>query len=320
MFTLILSILIFIIGIAASIFLFTDQEPGKGAASLIGSVLVSVLILILGCVGQVPTGYTGILVSFGRVENTTLDAGLHMTAPWKTIVKMDNRVQKSSVELYAFSSDIQEVKYVYSINYQIDKTNAMNLYSTVGTSYFDTIIAPSVAEAVKTATAAYTAEGLVESRDQLAVDIETILQSALTPYNIKVVSTAVEDIDFSDAFTDAVEAKQVAQQNKLKAQTEAEQRVIEATAQADIQKVTAEAEAEARKINAEAEAEIKKISADAEAYAISAKAEAEAVANEKISKSLTAELIDYAKANNWDGKLPSYIGGNAAALINMPTE
>jgi regulator of protease activity HflC (stomatin/prohibitin superfamily) len=39
-------------------------------------------------------------------------------------------------------------------------------------------------------------------------------------------------MDFTDAFTNAVEAKQVAQQNKLKAETEAEQKVIEAEAAA----------------------------------------------------------------------------------------
>ena len=145
-----------------------------------------------------------------------------MVKPWQQVVKMDNRVQKQTVKLACFSSDIQEVNMAYTINYQIRKADAMTLYSTVGVAYYDTVVSPNIAEAVKVATARYTAEELVGMRDELANAIELILSEKLEQYNIEVVSTSIEDMDFTDAFTDAVEAKQVAQQNKLKAQTEAE--------------------------------------------------------------------------------------------------
>ena len=134
---------------------------------------------------------------------------------------------------------------------------------------------------------------LVGMRDELANAIELILSEKLEQYNIEVVSTSIEDMDFTDAFTDAVEAKQVAQQNKLKAQTEAEQRVIEANAAA----------------------EVKKVQADAEAYEVLARADAEAEANRKISESLTRDLIDYNYAQSWDGKLPMMMSGSDGAVI-----
>ena len=130
-------------------------------------------------------------------------------------------------------------------------------------------------------------------RDELANAIELILSEKLEQYNIEVVSTSIEDMDFTDAFTDAVEAKQVAQQNKLKAQTEAEQRVIEANAAA----------------------EVKKVQADAEAYEVLRRAEAEAQANREIAESLTQALIDYNYAQSWDGKLPSIMSGKDGAVI-----
>lgn len=67
---------------------------------------------------------------------------------------------------------------------------------------------------------------------------------------------------------------------------------------------------EQQKIEAAAAAEIKKINADAAAYEIIAEAEAEAEANTLISQSLTNELISYAYANKWDGKLPTYMAGD----------
>jgi regulator of protease activity HflC (stomatin/prohibitin superfamily) len=203
------------------------------------------------------------------------------------------------LELSCFSSDIQEVTVKYTINYQIDKANAMNIYRSIGESYYATIISPNVVEAVKEVAALYTAENLINCREELSNAIETILAERLAQYDIKIVNTACEDMDFSDVFTDAVEAKQVAQQNKLKAETEAEQRVIEAEAAAQIKKVEAEAQAEAAKI-----------SADAEAYQITAKAEAEAEANKKVAESLTDALIDYQYAQSWNGQLPTYMSGD----------
>ena len=286
MFLFVMAIFVILAGVIAVL------ATRRGVIGAIAAVIAAAL-LVMSCVTTVPTGHTGVVTTFGHVENFTLDAGVHMVKPWQQVVKMDNRVQKQTVKLACFSSDIQEVNMSYTINYQIRKADAMTLYSTVGVSYYDTVVAPNIAEAVKVATARYTAEELVGMRDELANAIELILSEKLEQYNIEVVSTSIEDMDFTDAFTDAVEAKQVAQQNKLKAQTEAEQRVIEANAAA----------------------EVRKVQADAEAYEVLARADAEAEANRKISESLTRDLIDYNYAQHWDGKLPMMMSGSDGAVI-----
>ena len=244
--------------------LVTAAVTKKKIAAIVGAAL-AVVLCVAACFQTVPAGHTGVVTTFGRVENYTLDSGAHFVAPWKVVVRMDNRVQKQTLELPCFSSDIQEVNIRYTVNYQISKADAMTLYSSVGTSYYDTVIAPNIAESVKVATARYTAEDLVGMRDALAAEIQKILAEKLEVYHIELVGTSIENMDFTDVFTNAVEAKQVAQQNKLRAQTEAEQRVVES----------------------EAEARIRRIEADAAAYEVLAKAEAEAEANRKISESLT---------------------------------
>ena len=286
---------------------FLDKHGDVRYGRIIGLSIAAlfIVIMLLCSFTKVPTGHTGVITTFGKVADYTLDSGIHFKAPWQKIIKMDNRVQKHSVELSCFSSDIQEVNVLYTINYQISKADAMTIYATIGETYFDTVITPIISEAVKVSAAKFTAESLVNDRSQLASNIEENLIALLTPYNIEVVGTSIEDIDFTDAFTNAVEAKQVAQQEKLKAQTVAEQQVIEANAAAEV-----------KKVNANAEAEAKKIAADAEAYEIEVKANAEAEANRKIIESLTDELIDYVRANNWDGKYPTYYG-NGNALIDL---
>ena len=260
---------------------------------ILPSLLIAAALIAASFVRTIPAGHTGVVTTFGRVENYTLDSGLHMVAPWKSVIKMDNRVRKQTANLACFSSDIQEVSMAYTVNYQISKSNAMTLYSAVGTDYYATVISPNVAESVKIVTARYTAESLVEKRNELAAEIETLLAEKLAQYSIEVSGTSIEDMDFTDAFTDAVEAKQVAQQNKLRAETEAEQKKVEATAAADV----------------------RKLEADAAAYETTTKAGAEAEANQKIAASLTPELIEYLYAQNWNGELPK-ITGNGSTILN----
>lgn len=266
-------------------------------------IAIIVALAILGAslfVTQVPTGFTGVLTTFGAVENRALDSGLNFKLPWQKIITIDNRVQKSPFEFSAFSSDIQQTAVRGSINYQINPNSAMTLYSTIGMKYADTLIAPRLFENVKIVTGRYTAENLIAKRDVLTDEVLVLMKEDLEPYGINVISIAIEDIDFTDAFTNAIEAKQVATQDKLRAQTVQEQATMEATAQAERQRIAAQAEAEVAKIQAEAEA-----------YSTTTKAAAEAEANAKINASLTPELIKYVQANNWNGQLPStYIGSD----------
>lgn len=272
--------------------------------------LCGLLIVGASCMSSVPTGHTGIVTTFGKVENYTFEAGVHAKLPWQDVVIMDNRNQKGTLDMSCFSSDIQEVDIVYSINYQIQKSNAQTIYRTIGEHYYDTVMVPRIQEAVKSVIAQYTADELVERRDELSSKILDILVKDLEAYNIEVVSTAVENIDFTDAFTAAVEAKQVAAQNKLQAEIAQQQAIMEESAAAERKVIAAEAAAETDKIEAEAEAEIRRIAADAAEYV----GEKDAEVNKMLSDSLTEALIRYYLIQQWDGKLPETFVGDGDPL------
>ncbi len=84
-------------------------------------MIVGAGLVVSSFFGVVPTGYTGILRTVGRVENYTLSAGLNVIKPWQDVVLMDNREQKIEFSQSAFSSDIQQVdikgSVIYSINH-----------------------------------------------------------------------------------------------------------------------------------------------------------------------------------------------------------
>ena len=231
---------------------------------IIAGILLGGLFTFFGCISSVDTGHVGIVRTFGKVEDYTFDSGFHLKAPWQSVTKMDNRVQKTTVELPCFSSDIQEVITVYTVNYQISKTNAQNLYRDVGTNYLETVVNPTIQETVKTIIAKYTAEDLIAKRAEVAAEIETLLTTNLARYNIDVSSTAIENMDFTDSFTAAVEAKAVAAQQKLQAQIEQERLTMETTQAASRAQIEAEAQAVVDKTKAEAAKEIAEIQAEAD--------------------------------------------------------
>lgn len=274
----------------------------KNTVRLVVIILAVILLVVLGtaCTAVVPTGYTGILTTFGRVADYTLDAGFHLKSPFQQVINMDNREQKNTFATEAFSSDIQQVNVRGSVNYNINKTTAMNLFKDVGVSYFGTLVYPRLMENMKAVFSKYTAEELISSREQLSIQVRDNLKNEMNVYGINIISVSIEDIDFADAFTDAVEAKQVAQQSKLKAEIEQAQATMEA-----------QQAAERQRIQAQADADVARIQAEAAQYA----GEREAEMNRKLNESLTPELVQYYYAQRWDGKLPTYMAGEGSTML-----
>lgn len=278
-------------------------------------VLITILFFAL-CVRSVPTGYTGILTTFGKVEDVELSSGVHVKSPFQRIIKMDNRTQKAEVKTQTFSSDIQQVDVQMSVNYSIDQSTARNLYKTVGKEYYDKIVLPRILENTKAVFARYTAEDLVSNRNALSTEIHARLSADIEDYGVYISSFAVEDIDFTDAFTNAVEAKQVAQQNKLTAETQQAQKTMEQEQIAKRRIIDANAAAEEAKIQAEADLEVTKIQADAAEYA----GLKEAAKNKAVAEWLSKDLLGYYYIQKWDGKLPNYFMGDSAdnILLTVP--
>ena len=265
-----------------------EPDTKKVILPVIISVVLSVVFIVAGCVAVVPTGYTGIR---------------------QKVVKMDNRTQKVQIETSAFSSDIQQVDLDLSVNYCIDQETAQNLYRTVGTSYYENVMFPRIQENTKAVFSQYSAENLIAKRDMLSDAIQESTAIDMKPYGITIVSVAIEDIDFTDAFTNAVEAKQVAAQNKLTAETEQAQKTMEEEQTAKRSIIAANAEAEKSIIAANADLEVVKVQAEAALYA----GEKEAEMNKRISESLAGDIIDYYWIKQWDGHLPTTVlgeGGN----------
>lgn len=266
----------------------------------IGVILLIGIIFLTNSCSSVPAGHTGILTTFGKVEDRILTEGLNWKSPFQKVIKMDNRTQKKVEEFQAFSSDIQEVNIMLAVNYSINQETAQNLYRTVGVEYYTNIVYPRLLESTKSVFSSYTAEQLIGNRENLSNEIKDLVIPDVARYGIIISDISVQDIDFTDAFTNAVEAKQVAAQDKLTAETKQAQLTMEAEQEAQRQVIKAQADAEQAKIAAQADLEVTKIQADAAEYA----GLKEAIRIKAISQALTQDVLKYYYIQQWNGKLP----------------
>ncbi|MDO5324425.1 MAG: prohibitin family protein [Clostridia bacterium] len=293
----------------------------KNITKIVILAIAALLVVILAAdsFATVPVGSTGILLTFGKVEEgKALSEGLHMKIPLvQRIVSMDNRVKKLELNTEAFSKDIQTVSATLAVNYRLQAEKSFAIYKTHGTQYEQNIIVPATHEVLKSVCAQYTAEELISKRAESSDMMRDELDAKLSGMGITVTDFNIIDFDFSDEFINAVEAKQVAEQVKKKAATENETAIAQAEREKQVSIKQSEAEAERVRIEAEAQAQSTLIAAQAQADAVKLAADAEAYRMENEGKYVTASLIDKILAENWDGKLPNVVGGDVKGILNV---
>lgn len=246
---------------------------------IIAVVAFFALITVLNCFTIVDAGHTGVVVTLGKVNEGVLQEGLHLKAPFvQKVVKIDNRIVKLEVDTEAFSKDLQTVATTLAINYRVDTSKSYSIYKNIGAEYETVLVAPAVNEVLKAITAKYTAEESVTNRALISDGLIEGLNDKLNNIGLYITDVNIINFDFSEAFIAAIEEKQVAQQQLLKAETEKQTAIT----------------------NAEAEAETTRI-----------KAEAEAEANNKIKASLNNDIIRSKFYEKWDGKLPQAMGSDS---------
>ena len=277
------------------------------------------VVLVGDSFATVPVGSTGILLTFGKVEDgKALSEGLHVKLPLvQRIVSMDNRVKKLELNTEAFSKDIQTVSATLAVNYRLQAEKSFAIYKTHGTQYEQNIIVPAAHEVLKSVCAQYTAEELISKRAESSDMMRDELDGKLSGMGITVTDFNIIDFDFSDEFINAVEAKQVAEQVKKKAATENETAIAQAEREKQVSIKQSEAEAERVRIEAEAQAQSTLIAAQAQADAVKLAADAEAYRMQNEGKYVTSSLIDKILAENWDGKLPNVVGGDVKGILNV---
>lgn len=268
---------------------FVNIDPNKGEKDILKNfkrvvipAVIVVFALIIGgaALHSVPAGHTGVVVRFGAVDDNVLSEGLHFVPPFITrVVDVNNQVLKAEVQSSSASRDLQTVNSTVALNYRVGTSSAASVYKNIGSNFENVVVIPAIQESVKSVMAQYTAEQLITSRQTVGEEIKSTITQKIASYGFTTESLNIMDFQFSEEFNAAIEAKQTAQQNALKA------------------------EQDLARIKIEAEQKIAQAQAEAEGYKLK-------------SLEITDQMIKMEMINRWDGKLPVVVS-DGQGIFNL---
>jgi regulator of protease activity HflC (stomatin/prohibitin superfamily) len=206
--------------------------------------------------------------SDGSLRNDEINVNSVEGQPLSLDVSMSFELNPASVpKLYqTFRTDIGVIQHGY-----VKQAIRQALQETVGHEAIADIIGPKKAEVVARA--------------------QRSLEQHLSPYGIEVKQFTLNELRAPEAVMQAINQKNVMQQQGL-------------TAQNELQKNQFQAQGDS-------------IKAAGRAKAITAEAEAQARANHLLAESITPTLVQYEMAKRWNGQMPQ-VTGSSMPMIQLP--
>ena len=303
---------------------------GKIGAVILAVLLVFCVIAGITCLEKVPAGYVGVVYNMnGGVDGEVLTQGWHMVAPTKKVttysigieqsyLTSDNKGDSKQDESFSIpTSDGKTVRVNLEFSYRFDEARVASTFvmfkGKSGEVIKDTFIKPKIIAWTQEVSANYPVTDIFgDKRTAINAELDTYLKEKFNPYGIVIDTVNFTDISVDDETAAAIQKKVTAQQEMELANIEAQTAKI----QAEKDKQVAEVAAQQKIIEENAKAEAMRINAEAEAEALRIKAEAEAEANRLVAASLTPQLIEKIKYEQWNGQLPK-VTGNSASIVDI---
>lgn len=293
-----------------------NRNTGRKLAFILPLILVITVLASAGAAFYtIDEGHVGIVKRFGEAKEQ-VNPGLHIKIPFAdTVEELEIRTRKNQERLKAATHEQMPVEAEVSVNWTVNRAEAFDLFKLYGglDQFESRILDPRLRSAAKEALAKYKAEQIIQTRGQVIADIEAELLETMREFPVKLDSVQIENLILPAKYLQSIEIKQTeknlaaAEMHKLERQKlEAQREVNTAEAQRDAEKARADGAAYAIITEAQAQAEAIRLTGAAEAEAMRLKAEA--LAN-------SARLVEYVKAQQWDGKLPSTVMGEGQSVL-----
>jgi regulator of protease activity HflC (stomatin/prohibitin superfamily) len=234
----------------------------------IGGALLAVLIVVAGwgafrSFHSVNAGHVLVVRQFGEIVGQRGD-GFQTIAPWQSAEEVSAQVESRKFQMDdrqgiatiedairsgpAVSSETQPVYAVVTVNYRVSEQAVQRLFTEVGADFFDKVVAPRVFQVFKNETVKFRSVEVAPNREAIRREVQAELDDQLEDFSIDVVDFLINDLEFPQAFTEAIERKQVATQDALAA----EQRVAQSKAEAQQEIERARGQAQAQRLRANA--------------------------------------------------------------------
>jgi prohibitin 1 len=156
-------------------------------------------------------------VLFDRFRNGVLDnvyeEGLHFRIPWvQWPIFYDVRTKPKPIKRECRTKDLQTVKILIRVLYRPEISKLPQTYRDLGIDYDEKLLPSFGYEILGSETAQYDAGELITQREAVSRKIREALVNRSSQYGIILDDVSIIQVTFSKEFTEAIEKKQVAQQ------------------------------------------------------------------------------------------------------------
>lgn len=266
-----------------------DRKGLFGVIAVLGLIIVvaSQSFVIVG------TGYSGVRVTFGQIDEKPVEQGFNTKLPFvQKIVKVNNRQQDIEVvesETSIESTITGKIPITISgvnVTYQINPEKVSYIYTTV-TDPKNLLTLNIVSSAIKDTTPGFDTDSVVVRSGVESATKETLQNYINDKYGtdvLTILQVTIGNISFTEEYNASVDKKNTAKQD-------------------------AEAQEIINKKN------IDQANAEAESKLISAQAEKEA--NELLEKSITENILIQQYLEKWDGRLPAVTGSDGGVMLDV---
>lgn len=264
----------------------TKRTLGIVRGAVVGGCIAFALIgTLIGGIRIMDQTEIGIVKTFGRIDHT-ISGGLNFVNPISDTVEiMDLKVHVREAAFASYTKDAQPLTATIEYQYEPLSAEAMRIVSQYGSyEILETKLCAAVEERAKIVFARYGAMTLLENRSTLSAQVQEEVKELEELFPVNFTQVVVKDIDFSDAFEQAVEAKMQAEQNALRAENEKQEAITRAEQEREVARV------------------------EAEAAVLAAQGEADALEILRTSlENMPDTWIAQQYLEKWDGKLPTYM-------------
>ena len=192
--------------------------------------------------------HVGVLVVFGEVQDTILQEGVHLANPLAINHVMSVRTMELTEKASVPSKEGLIVTLDTTLLLRLDATKANDVYKSIGPGYVNVVVEPNLRSAIRSVTSSYSATALYTGERQVvAQKITEELRAKLEPLGITVEDILLRDVKLPPTVTQAIEAKQKAEQDALrmefvlqKEEQEANRKRIEARGIRDFNQLVAQ--------------------------------------------------------------------------------
>ena len=260
-----------------------DNRGGQIACTVLAIVCVLSFLVVPFSFHTINSGELAVVKRLGKVTSVAKPGTNFDLWFINTYQKYDTKVQNVEVTTAAYSSDAQTMNVAMTLQYQVMPEKVTDIAVQYGSlDVLQNRIQSIVVEKTKAVLSSHKAMDIIANRAAISPEVEQVIKVAVDEdYFVNITAVVLTNIDFSDAFEQAVEDKMVAEQAKLKADYDNETKIAKARAEAEALKIAAEAQAEANKL---------------------------------ITQSLTEQVLESKFYEKWDGKLPQVMGEGSAIL------